>query len=318
MKRKRHTTDEVIRKLCVTEVLEGRGQMIAQVLQKPEVSRRTPRRRRKRFHGVGRSALRIRPNPVALPGIRIPAGNPRFPLHPRGRARYSSVLRARPGASLRRPTMQGMPTARGRGGRRSRPRRRFPAEVLSPGEVTRLIGAVAGPPATAARNRAIIALAYRSGLRISEVLGLCPKDVDAAPGAGGSIRVLNGKGGRARTVGVDAGAAAILAAWSTYRAAYPVGDGDPLFCTRSGRAVTTAYVRRLFPHLAALAGIAKRVHAHGLRHTHAAELRAEGVDIGIISKQLGHTSIATTIRYLDHIAPRAVVEAVASRRWDRP
>ncbi len=60
--------------------------------------------------------------------------------------------------------MQGMPAARGRGGSRGRPRRRFPAEVLSSGEVMRLIGAVARPPATAARNRAIIVLAYRSGL----------------------------------------------------------------------------------------------------------------------------------------------------------
>jgi site-specific recombinase XerD len=118
------------------------------------------------------------------------------------------------------------------------------------------------------------------------VLNLCLKDPDAGAW---SIRVLSGKGGRTRTVGIDAGALAILAAWSTYRAAYPVRDGQPLFCTRSGRAVTTAYIRRLLPHLAGLAGIAKRVHAHGLRHTHAAELRGEGVDIGIISKQLGLT-----------------------------
>ena len=63
------------------------------------------------------------------------------------------------------------------------------------------------------------------------------------------------------------------------------------------------------------AGIAKRVHPHGLRHTHAAQLRAEGVDIGIISKQLGHRSISTTAVYLDHIAPYAVVEAVRAREW---
>ena len=63
------------------------------------------------------------------------------------------------------------------------------------------------------------------------------------------------------------------------------------------------------------AGIEKRVHPHGLRHTHAAELRAEGVDIGIISKQVGHRSTATTARYLDHIAPWAVVEAIRGREW---
>jgi len=77
----------------------------------------------------------------------------------------------------------------------------------------------------------------------------------------------------------------------------------------------TAYIRRRLPNLAEAAGIHKRVRAHGLRHTHAAELRAEGVDIGITSEQLGHVSIATTIRYLDHTGPRAVVEAVAGRMW---
>jgi integrase len=79
--------------------------------------------------------------------------------------------------------------------------------------------------------------------------------------------------------------------------------------------VSASYVRRLFSHLGEQAGIEKRVHPHGLRHTHAAQIRAEGVDIGIISKQLGHRSIATTARYLDHIAPWAVVEVMQGRAW---
>jgi integrase len=52
-----------------------------------------------------------------------------------------------------------------------------------------------------------------------------------------------------------------------------------------------------------------------MRHTGAAELRTEGVDVGIISKQLGHTSIATTARYLDHVAPQQVVDAMRGREW---
>ncbi len=76
-----------------------------------------------------------------------------------------------------------------------------------------------------------------------------------------------------------------------------------------------AYVRVLLPRLGRKAGIDKRVHAHGLRHTHAAQLRVEGVDIGIISKQLGHRSIATTARYLDHIAPQQVIETIRQRPW---
>lgn len=156
--------------------------------------------------------------------------------------------------------MQGTSTVQGMDRRRRRkPRRRFPAEVLSSIEVTRLLAAVAGPPATAARNRAIIALAYRSGLRISEVLNLCPKDLDLPPGGGGgSIRVLNGKGGRSRTVGVDGGAVAILAGWLAFRSRYPVGDGHPLFCTRSGRAVRRRIRRPLSSRRSSTCGRAAR------------------------------------------------------------
>src|SRR5690606_18811522 len=121
--------------------------------------------------------------------------------------------------------------------------------------------------------------------------------------AGGSVRVLFAKGGRSRTVGIDPGGMSLVRAWAVLRDALVMDWRAPLFCALTGRRLTQAYVRRLLPRLALKAGIAKRVHAHGLRHTHAAQLRAEGLDIGLISKQLGHRSIATTARYLDHIAP---------------
>ena len=47
----------------------------------------------------------------------------------------------------------------------------------------------------------------------------------------------------------------------------------------------------------------------------AAQLRAEGVDIALISRQLGHASINTTARYIDHLAPRAGIEAMRRRSW---
>ena len=67
--------------------------------------------------------------------------------------------------------------------------------------------------------------------------------------------------------------------------------------------------------LARKAGIEKRVHAHGLRHTHAAELMREGVRLNVIQKQLGHASVGVTSAYLDHIAPREVVETMKKREW---
>lgn len=195
---------------------------------------------------------------------------------------------------------------------RPKPRRRFPPEVLSPAEARALLEACGDGTWVALRHRALVALLYRAGLRIAEALALMPKDVDLDAGA---VRVLRGKGGSSRTVGIDHGGAALVEQWAQRRGALGLNGTHPLLCSSSGRPLSAGYVRRLLPRLGRAAGIEKRVHAHGLRHTHAAELRAEGVDIGLISKQLGHRSIATTARYLDHIAPYAVVEAMRSRSW---
>jgi integrase/recombinase XerD len=193
-------------------------------------------------------------------------------------------------------------------------KRRFPPEILTDAEVRALMEACGGYRPTAVRNRALIALLYRGGLRISEALHVYPKDVDVEHGA---VRVLFAKGGKYRTVGLDPGAVAVLQQWLHARSRWKLNGVHPVFCSQAGLALSDGYVRQWLPRLGHRAGLHKRIHAHGFRHTHAAQLREEGVDIGIISKQLGHTSIATTARYLDHIAPIAVVEAIRSRNWLR-
>ena len=203
------------------------------------------------------------------------------------------------------------PISNGRKKATKKRKRRFPPEVLSPEEIAAMMDACADTPA-GIRNRALITVLYRAGLRINEALDLRPKDLDSRNGA---IRVLFAKGGRSRTVGMDSHAFDMLIRWLKIRTDHGINGRDPVFCMLDGRPLADSYIRVLFPRLGRLAGIAKRVHAHGFRHTHAAELRAEGVDIGIISKQLGHRTIATTARYLDHIAPYAVIEALHSRRW---
>ena len=76
-----------------------------------------------------------------------------------------------------------------------------------------------------------------------------------------------------------------------------------------------SYIRTVLPRLARRAGIETRVHAHGLRHTHAAELASEGVPLNIIQRQLGHSNVGTTSRYIDHIRPQQVIEAMHTREW---
>jgi len=181
--------------------------------------------------------------------------------------------------------------------------------VLTPEEVRRLLDTCARTPA-GIRNRALIAVLYRSGLRINEALTLLPKDLDPARGA---IRVLHAKGGKSRTVGMDAFGWRLLNQWLTERTRWGVGDHSTVFCLQCGQPLASSYIRVLLPRHGRAAGLVRRIHAHALRHTFAAELRAEGIDIGIISKQLGHTSIATTARYLDHIAPYVVVETIKNR-----
>lgn len=187
-----------------------------------------------------------------------------------------------------------------------------PAEVLTAEEVRRLIAAASPKAPTGIRNRALIAVLYRSGLRLGEALALYPKDVDVA---GGTVTVLHGKGDRRRTVGMDPGALALVERWLATRERLGIPRRRPIFCTLTGAGLDDSYVRHLMPRLAARAGIDKRVHAHGLRHTHAAELAGEGLAMNLVQAQLGHASLATTDRYLRHIAPAALVEAMRRRTW---
>jgi site-specific recombinase XerD len=132
-----------------------------------------------------------------------------------------------------------------------------------------------------------------------------------------SIRVLQGRGKKSRLVGIDPEAAAVIDNWLTHRKEkLGFNGGKPIFCTLDGEPLQTAYVRNLMKRLAAKkAGIEKRVHAHALRHSGASELLSEGTNVGIISQQLSHSSISTTSRHLDHINPKAVIEAMKARRW---
>lgn len=136
-------------------------------------------------------------------------------------------------------------------------------------------------------------------------------DLDA-----GSVRVLHAKGGRARTVGIDPGGAALLRVWLSTRQTLGHGAHGWVFCGRSGEPVSASYVRVQLARIGRRASLDRRVHAHGFRHAHAAELRAEGVDVAVIQRQLGHASLATTIRYLDHLRPEAVIEAMTARAWE--
>jgi site-specific recombinase XerD len=189
---------------------------------------------------------------------------------------------------------------------------KYPAEPLSADEVALLLRGCSLRAPTGIRNRALIAVMYRAGLRVSEALALRPAEVNTTDG---TLRVLHGKGDKARTVGLDAGALDAVARWMDKRRESGFRNG-PLFCTLAGGPLSAGYVRDMLKRQRAKAGIEKRVHPHGLRHTHAAELVREGVPINVIRDQLGHSSLAVTDRYLRNVAPADLIALGKSRTWD--
>ena len=189
---------------------------------------------------------------------------------------------------------------------------KLPVEILTAEEVKALIRACSSRAPTGVRNRALLTLLYRGGLRLRETLALYPRDVDPVHG---TLGVFHGRGHQRRIVGLDTGALAVLERWMDRRPRLGLNGRQPLFCTLQGQPLKSAYVRAMLPRLARRAGIEKRVHAQGLRHTHAAELAQERIPVNLISRQLGHSGAGIAARYLDPIAPEDVVEAVRRREW---
>jgi integrase/recombinase XerC len=190
--------------------------------------------------------------------------------------------------------------------------RKLDADLLTAGEIERLMRACSNRAPTGIRNRALIAIAWRSGLRIGEVLALLPKDIDLDTG---TIVVQHGKGDKRRVVGLDAGTAALLARWLELRRKRGANSRAPVFCTLDGGQIDSSYVRHLLPRLARRAGIEKRVHAHALRHSHAIELEREGAPLSTIRDLLGHSSAAVTDRYLRRLGAGDAVEFARAREW---
>ncbi len=190
--------------------------------------------------------------------------------------------------------------------------RKLPPELLTPEEVRGLLAACSATAPTGIRNRALVVILYRAGLRLDEALTLLPCDVDIAAGV---VHVGARSGGHAREAGIDVAALAIVGRWLEVRTALGLGAEAPLFCTLSGGPVHPAYVRQLLPRLAEKAGIRKRVHAQGLRYTHAAELAAEGMPAELIQAQLGHESLASTDRYLRRMSRGERLGALRRREW---
>ncbi len=170
-------------------------------------------------------------------------------------------------------------------------RSRLAERILPEADVHRILSLEPNP-----RNRALLLLLYASGVRVSEVCGLCWRDVQAN-GDGAQITVF-GKGGKTRAVQLPSSVAALLA-----KIRGTAGEGEPVFRSRChGAALSSIAILRIVRQAALRAGIEAPVSPHWLRHAHASHALDRGAPIHLVQATLGHASITTTGHYL-HARP---------------
>ena len=156
-----------------------------------------------------------------------------------------------------------------------------------------------------------------TGVRIGELVKIRLADIDH-----GLRQVrIHGKGNRERHVSFpDMVTSKRLQAYrATAVARFGTDVVDTLFLNGLGRAANEQYIRRIIRRFAEEAALTRRVTPHMLRHTAATQLLEAGLDIRLVQRLLGHTSITTTQIYThvaDHVLRSEIARANIRRRLE--
>ena len=238
------------------------------------------------------------------------AGLARLGLSPATQARRRSAVR------------QFYRFALGEGWRADDPSRRLDApkqgrslpRTLSGEEIERLLAvAAARDGAAGLRLVALVELAYASGLRVSEMLGLRLEAVRRDP----AWLIVRGKGGKERLAPLNTSARMAVKAWMVARdaaRAEKVPDSPWLFPSASAKGhLTPRRFAQLLDQAALESGIdPARVSPHVLRHAFATHLLDGGADLRVVQTLLGHADIATTQIYT-HVATDRLAQVVGDK-----
>lgn len=192
-------------------------------------------------------------------------------------------------------------------------KRKIP-EVLTEKEEKKLLSVFNERYFTPQRNKTMISLMLKSGLRLSEVINLRWNNLDLQTG---KIKVVEGKGSKDRILWINNGTLDQLRSWRE-RQAEKVDDPDYIFTTGTGNKLQGKDVRDMVYRYAEKAGIQeevekhyrdsegnrleetykeKKVSPHTFRHTFATNLLRKTNNLRVVQKALGHSSISTTQIY---------------------
>ncbi len=151
------------------------------------------------------------------------------------------------------------------------------------------------------RNRLILRMLYYSGMRVSELCGLCWKDLYPGPNGTGIVAIY-GKGGKERNVALKR---EVYEEFLAFRNG--AGPEDPIFVSRGGgrghkkggSQFDKTQVERIVQQAARQAEIEKKVTPHFLRHSHGTHAAMNKAPAAVIQVTFGHESLETTMLYFD-------------------
>jgi type 1 fimbriae regulatory protein FimB len=189
----------------------------------------------------------------------------------------------------------------------------MPVKALTHDEILKVLKAASDSP----RDLCMILLAFRHGMRASEICGLELKDVDLKNGEI-TIRRLKGSLKTTQPLADLQGQPLlsenrVLRAWLAERGNHP---SKFVFVSQKSGRVHRSQFYRVFSAAAEKAGLpADKRHPHVLKHTLGVTLVEQNVNLAVIKQALGHRSIASTAVYTqptDESAGKAVTAALAS------
>ncbi|SLN32461.1 Tyrosine recombinase XerD [Roseovarius albus] len=146
-------------------------------------------------------------------------------------------------------------------------------------------------PWVSARDQAVVTLLYGCGLRISEALGLCGRDIPIGP----TLRII-GKGRKERVVPVIAPAREAVKKYLEL-CPYRVEPETPIFRGVRGGALNPRAIQRVVAAVRMQLGLPATATPHAMRHSFATHLLNAGGDLRAIQELLGHASLSTTQAY---------------------
>jgi integrase/recombinase XerD len=169
-------------------------------------------------------------------------------------------------------------------------------DVLNINEVEMLLASIDLSKPNGERNKAIVEVLYGCGLRVSELVNLKLSNLHFDEG----FILITGKGDKQRIVPVGSSAIRQIEQYVRYvRNTQKIvrGSEDILFLNQRGSKLTRAMIFEIVKKFTALAGIAKTISPHSLRHSFATHLIENGADLRAVQEMLGHSSITTTEIY---------------------